>query len=74
MWFGWGTKHKYWDLEDGRSLLCVYKYTHLMFVIRFITSKRWFLQGERRSEDRELSADEVYKMLGELPKVSAYRT
>lgn len=73
MFFGWGTKSKRWDLGNGNTLLCIYKYFHLYFVLRFVTSKRWFIQGEMRSNDRELTYEQVKQLLpGGAPKVSAY--
>ena len=44
-----------------------------MFVIRSITSKKWYVQGERRSEDRELTDAEIDQFYEEYdPKISAY--
>jgi hypothetical protein len=71
--WGWMTKRKAWSLADGNSLICVYKYFHLWFILRFITSRRWFVQGQDRANDRELTIEEVSALLNnEMPKISAY--
>jgi len=73
MLWGWGTKHKSWDLGNGYTLICAYKYFHIWFILRFITSKRWFLQGENRFEDKELTFEQVKKLVPQgMPKISAY--
>lgn len=73
LFFGWGTKTKKWNLGNGYQLLCVYKYFHIWFVIRFITEKRWYLLSNSRSEDREISAAQVAQLLPSgIPQVSAY--
>jgi len=73
MLFGWGRRSKSWDLGNGYSLLCVYKYFHFYYIIRFITEKKWYLQGDRRSDDRYVTADQVRELLGgQLPQVSPY--
>ena len=73
LFWGSGTRSKYWDVGNGLFVVCVYRYAHILFVIRWITSKKWYLQGDRRSEDRELTADEVEQFINEYqPKISAY--
>ena len=70
--FGSGTKHKAWDLSSGYTLLCVYDYFHLFYLLRFVTEKEWYLQGDSRSEDRELSLEQLLEILPTEPVVSAY--
>jgi hypothetical protein len=71
--FGWGTKQKSWDLGNGYTLLCVYRYFHIWIVIRFITRKNWYIQGDRRSEDRELTYEQVKQLIPSgAPRISAY--
>jgi len=73
MFFGWGTMHKSWHLGNGYTITCVYKYFHLWFVLRFVTEKKWYLQGDSRSEDRELTKEQVQKLIPTgLPKINAY--
>lgn len=73
MFWGWGTKTKSWDLGNGYKLVCVYKYFHLYFIIRFVTSKKWYLQGENRSEDRQLTHEQVQELLpAGAPRINAY--
>jgi hypothetical protein len=73
LFWGSGSKSKSWELEDGNTLICVYRYFHIWFVIRFVTSKRWFIQADKRSEDSEATQEEVVKMFkGNVPKINAY--
>lgn len=75
MFFFWGsgTKRKYWDVGNGLYVVCVYRYAHFWFVLRWITSKKWYLQGDKRSEDRMLTAEEIEQFNYEYqPKVGAY--
>jgi len=73
LFWGYGTKTKYWDVGNGYFVVCVFRYAHFMFVIRSITSKKWYVQGERRSEDRELTDAEIDQFYEEYdPKISAY--
>ena len=73
MLWGSGTKTRSWDMQNGYTLICVYRYFHIWFVIRFITGKRWFIQGDKRSEDKELTEQEVKDLLvGGAPRISAY--
>ena len=67
-----GTKTKVWQLGNGYSLLCVYKYFHIWFLFRFTTSRRWYLYGGAFN-GRELSSDEVKNLIPEwTPWVNAF--
>lgn len=57
--FGWGTRQKSWALADGQQLLLVYKYFHLFFIFRVASDQKWFLIGNDRREDREISVEQV---------------
>jgi hypothetical protein len=67
--WGWATKNKTWDLGNGYSLLCATRYFHLYYILRFTTSKRYFLMGDRRSEDRELSREDAANLLGSTANI-----
>lgn len=73
MLWGWGTKHKTWYLGNGYTLLCVYKYFHLYFLLRFVTSKKWYIQGHNTY--KQVSKQELEELFGgKLPIVNAYFT
>jgi hypothetical protein len=73
MFWGWRTQTKTWDLGDGKHIVCVYRYFHIWFILRFITTKKWYLQGNIRSEDRRLTVDQVHDLAPNLNiRVSAY--
>lgn len=73
LFFGWGTKSKTWNLGNGYILLCVYNYFHIWYILRLVTSKRWFIQGANRLEDREISYEQVREILPyDTPKINAY--
>lgn len=75
LFWGWRRKTKRWDLGNGYQLVCAYKYFHLYFILRFITQKKWYLIGDSRSEDRELTKEEVGQLLPDgVPHISAYGT
>lgn len=54
-------------------MVCVYRYAHIMFILRWVTGEDWYLQGDRRSDDRMLTKEEVlqFKELNGV-KISAY--
>lgn len=73
MFWGWGTKSKSWNMGNGYTLTCQYKYFHIWFVLRFITKKRWFIQGDKRSEDREVTYQQLKKLMPDgVPRINAY--
>jgi len=73
MLFGWGRRTRIFNLGNGFQLVCVYRYFHLWYVIRFITSKEWYLQGESHYGTRQLTNSQLNELLhGQIPVVSAY--
>jgi len=73
MFWGWGTKSKRWDMDNGYMLICQYRYFHIWFILRFITKKRWFIQGDKRSEDREITFEQVKQLMPNgVPRINAY--
>lgn len=72
-WYGWKTKTLAWDIGNGKHVVCVYRYEHLMFIIRWVSKKEWYLQGDKRSDDQVLTKEQVNEIFGgEIPKVSAW--
>jgi hypothetical protein len=73
LFWGWRRKTRKWDLGNGYQLVCAYKYLHIYFILRFITQKKWYLIGDSRAEDRELTKEEVGQLLPDgMPHISAY--
>jgi len=72
--FGYERKEKTWDLGDGRVLVCTYGVSHFYFLLRWIENKQWFVIGDRRSEDQQLSKEQVAEIFhpGAVPRISAY--
>jgi hypothetical protein len=60
LFFGWGTKSKFWKLENA-TLVCKWNYFHLFF-LPIAGKKSWYLINENRNEDRELEYQEVMKI------------
>jgi hypothetical protein len=73
MFFGWGTKRKQWNLSNGYFLICAYNYFHIMFILRVIIHKKWFIISSNRAEDKQLSKED-FKLLfpDKKPVVNAY--
>lgn len=62
MIFGSGTKIKQWLLGDGRTLLLKWRYSHL-FWCPIAHHLQFFILSDKRSEDIEISKEEVLKLL-----------
>ena len=61
--FGWGTSSKTWNLADGRQIVYRYSYFHIVYLFRISHSERWFLVGDNRSNDREISFEEASRLI-----------
>jgi hypothetical protein len=72
VFYGWGTKTKYWPLPDGRTLTAVWQYVHAYwFPIAY--SAKWYVSCVNPLENREISYDEVRGLFPtEPPKLSVW--
>lgn len=72
LFFGWGSKHKSWSLEDGNHLMVTWSYFHLFFIpVAF--NKEWHLLGNNRDEDKIISYHQVKEMFPEeTPKLNKF--
>jgi len=64
LFWGWGKRRKVFDLGNGYVLICVYSYFHISFILRFVTSKKWFIQEVSTQHAKELTAIQVRQLLG----------
>ncbi len=64
MIYGWGKRSKDWDMPDGRKLICTYSYVSLMFVFKFVWSRKWHLIGRDRAMDVETNRSELERTYG----------
>jgi len=64
MFYGWGRNKKIYDLGNGYALICVYKYFHIWFILRFVTSKEWFLQEISSQHTKAIKKRQVEQLLG----------
>lgn len=73
LFFGWGSSRKQWHLGNGYYLLCTYDYAHFMFILRLTTNKKWFIIGNNRADDRQLTSDDLNALFPNgVPIVNAY--
>lgn len=73
--FGWGKKFKSWEIKiagQNKKLTCVYSYLSVFVFFRLITNKRWFVLGEKRSEDQELTSDQAKKFFVKIPPFNIF--
>ncbi|MES2088058.1 MAG: hypothetical protein V4467_03650 [Patescibacteria group bacterium] len=56
--FGWGKKSRRWPIGEGKELVATWSYFSLNFVA-LAWAIHWYVIGENRSEDREVTYDEV---------------
>ncbi len=69
MFYGWGKSSQQWQLADGNTMVMAYSYVSLMFIFKLAYGKKWYLTGDQRSMDREMSRAELESAYGEdLPK------
>jgi hypothetical protein len=64
MVFGWGQKSKEWPLDNGRFLVASWSYVSFL-LCPVSRSTRWFIVGDKRSEDHELSKQQLEQMFPE---------
>jgi hypothetical protein len=57
--FGWGKKTRKWPMGDGKELVATWSYFSFNFLPGLAWSVRWYIVGDSRSEDREVTYDEV---------------
>ncbi len=65
MFYGWGSSSERWGLGDGNTLVFAYRYVSLMFIFRLAYKKQWFVVGDQRSADLELSRSELEQRYGQ---------
>ncbi len=63
--FGWGKKTRKWPMDNGKELVVTWSYFSLNFLSGLAWSIRWYIVGDNRSEDREITYDEVKKLFPE---------
>lgn len=63
LFFGWG-RRKVFDLGNGYVLICMYEYFHISFILRIVTSKKWFIQEVSTQHAKALTATQVRQLLG----------
>lgn len=69
MFYGWGSDSERWTLDDGNTLVVIYRYVSLMFIFRFAYKRRWMIIGDSRSQDLEVSRTELERRYGaDAPK------
>lgn len=64
MFYGWGKKSNDWTMPDGRTLICSYSYVSLMFIFKFVWSRKWHLIGRDRAMDIETNRQDLERMYG----------
>ncbi|MDB5195102.1 MAG: hypothetical protein JWO84_286 [Parcubacteria group bacterium] len=62
MYYGSGTKSREWPLSDGKTLVLKYKYVELFFC-PISMKRKWYVIGDKRSEDVEISKEAAYRLL-----------
>ncbi len=68
MFYGWGNNSEQWPLTDGNTLVFAYKYVSLMFIFKLAYKKKWFVVGDNRSEDTEVTRPDLELRYGpDLP-------
>ncbi len=72
MFFGWGKKSKRAPTHDGKEIIAVWNYVHIMFLFRTAWGVKYYLVGNDRSQDRLLSHDEAAQKTTQLPAPSAF--
>lgn len=65
-WFGWGTKSLTWSLPDEKQLFCRFRYFHIFFCPA-VTQANWYILGDSRAQDREITYDEVKRLFPQNP-------
>lgn len=58
IFYGWGKKSKEWDIGNGQHAVLVWNYFHI-FWCPVAWGGKWYIVGDKRSEDREISQDEI---------------
>lgn len=66
MFLGWGKKSKEWQLDSGEALVASWSYFSLFFC-PVSRSTRWFIVGDRRSQDQEITLQQLEQMFPEDP-------
>ena len=73
MFYGWLRRQKAWPLANGDLLVCKYDISHIMWTIRMVTNRRWFIQS-MNGQLTKVDKNEVKNLAGgTLPKLHAYR-
>jgi len=74
MIYGWGKKSKDWAMPDGRTLVCSYSYVSLMFVFKFVWSRKWHLIGRDRAMDVETNRQDLERTYGQgnVPDIGVF--
>ncbi len=74
MFYGWGKSTDNWPLADGNTVVCSYSYFSLMFIFQVMFNKKWYVMGDQRSLDREMTRAELEAAYGEdVPKPGIWR-
>jgi hypothetical protein len=63
---GYTTKENSWHIEQNgekKNLIRRYQYNHIYFIFRWVKKVQWFLVGDNRNEDREITKEEAKKLL-----------
>jgi hypothetical protein len=75
--YGWGKSSKQWQKMvngEAKILICSYNYFSLFFFLTIAFNAKWFLAGENRSEDKQLTYTEVKKLFPEkTPRLGIWK-
>lgn len=66
MLIGWGKKSKEWSFESGLTLVASWSYFSLVFC-PVSRSTRWYIIGDKRSEDLEITKQQFDEMFPDDP-------
>lgn len=62
--FGWGKKTKNFPIAEAQHIIAVWNYFHIFWCpVSF--NLKWHLISDKRSEDREVTEEEVKKLLNQ---------
>lgn len=62
MFFGYGTRSQKFPLDDQKIIVATWNYFHIC-LCPAAGKIRWYIIGNNRSEDKEISYDEVKQLI-----------
>ncbi len=72
MFYGWGRSSRDWPMRDGRTVVAVSRYLSIMF-IPLIISTKWSIIGDVRSQDAQVSRDQIEQVYGDdAPSINLF--